>query len=324
MMNQHAIDLGHGISLIDLYDMGLENRTGCYVFREERALIETGPSPSVSHLLRGLEALNISPDTIRYIIVTHIHLDHSGGAGLLLTHCPNAQVVVHPRGARHLIDPSRLIASAKMVYGEKFDTFFDPILPIPEDRILIREDGDTLTIGPERTLQFLDTPGHALHHFSIYDPVSNGMFSGDTAGIRYAHLEEEGIPFFLPTTSPNQFDPEAMLASIERFRSMNIQRLYFGHYGMTTLVEEAFRQVAHWLDRFLEIGKGFMSENAVSAATMAQQADELGKQLLGAVGHHLAALGVAENHRVYEILTLDCQVDAMGILDYLAKTAAKS
>lgn len=322
-MNQHVTDLGHGISLIDLYDMGFEKRTGCFVFREERALIETGPSPSVAHLLRGLETLRIPPEDIRYIIVTHIHLDHSGGAGLLLTHCPNAQVVVHPRGARHLIDPSRLIASARMVYGEKFDSLFHPIVPVPEDRILIRGEGDTLTIGADRTLQFLDTPGHALHHFSIYDPVSNGIFSGDTAGIRYAPLEEEGIRFFLPTTSPNQFDPKALKASMERFRSMDIQRLYFGHYGMTTAVDEALRQVAHWTDRFVEIGQQFVAHQPVQAATLMQQAEELGRQLLDAVRSHLSAAGVPTDHRIYDILKADCLVDAMGILDYLNKTGAK-
>ncbi|MFO7263110.1 MAG: MBL fold metallo-hydrolase [Bacillaceae bacterium G1] len=323
-MSQNVVDLGHGISLIDLYDMGFENRTGCYVFREERVVLETGPSPSIPHLLDGLKTLNIAPESIRYIIVTHIHLDHSGGAGRLLTHCPNAQVVVHPRGARHLIDPSRLIASAKVVYGEKFDQFFHPIVPVPEDRILTRSDGDTLTIGPERTLQFLDTPGHALHHFSVYDPVSNGIFSGDTAGIRYNQLEEEGIPFFLPTTSPNQFDPEAMRASIERFRAMHIDRLYFGHYGMTTLVDEAFRQVTHWLDRFVALGQQFVAQHDVSMENIAKQTFALANQLMQAVRDHLTAQGVAANHRVYDILTLDSQVDAMGILDYLLKTAAKS
>jgi len=321
-MKPSVTDLGYGISLIDLYDMEFEKRTGCYVFREERVLLETGPGPSIAHLLRGLEALNIAPDSVRYIIVTHIHLDHSGGAGLLVTHCPNAQVVVHPRGARHLVDPSRLAASAKKVFGENFNKFFDPILPVPEERILVKNEGDTLSIGENRTLRFLDSPGHALHHFSVYDPVSNGLFTGDTAGIRYTQLDEEGIPFFLPSTSPNQFDPDAMLASIERFASMNPERIYFGHYGVYTDIDEVFRQVRYWLDRFMAIGKDYVAKHQIDAATMEQQTDELGRQLLDAVKSHLTSLGVQTNHPVYEILTSDCKVDAMGILDYFMKKNA--
>lgn len=322
-MNAHVTDLGYGISLIDLYDMGFEKRTGCYVFRDERVLLETGPGPSVPHLLRGLEALNIAPDSIRYIIVTHIHLDHSGGAGRLLTHCPNAQVVVHPRGARHLIDPSRLVASAKTVYGDNFDKLFNPVVPVPEERVLVKGEGDTLTIGPQRTLQFFDTPGHALHHFSIYDPVSNGMFTGDTIGIRYAQLVDEGISFYLPSTSPNQFDPEAMLASIRRIESMNVERIYFGHYSVSTEVEEVFRQVTYWLDRFVEIARDYAAENKVDASTILQQTDELSRRLLDAFRKHLTSFGVAPDHPVYDILACDSSVCAMGLLDYLSKNAAK-
>ncbi len=321
MSQQQPLELGHGISLIDLHDLGFANRTGCFVFREELTLIETGPSPSVPYLLQGLEALDIHPEAIRHIIVTHIHLDHAGGVGLLLKDCTNAQVIVHPRGARHLIDPTRLIAGAKMVYGEKFETLFDPIVPVPEERILIKGEGDTLTIGPNRTLRFLDSPGHALHHFSIYDPVSNGVFSGDTAGIRYAHLEADGIPFFLPTTSPNQFDPTAMLASIERFRKMNLERIYFGHYGMTTHVEEAFRQVVHWIPRFMEVSEKVLAENA---GTLVQQVKLISERLMDAIREELSEKGVQDSHEVYEILKMDLQVCAMGIIDFLNKRSEKN
>lgn len=321
MAQQQPIELGHGLSMIDLHDLGLPNRTGCYVFREELTLIETGPSRSIPYLLQGLEQLNIRPAEIRYIIVTHIHLDHAGGVGLLIKDCPNANVIVHPRGARYLADPARLIAGARMVYGEKFDELFDPILPVPEERILVKGDGDTLTIGPGRTLRFLDTPGHAQHHFSIYDPVSHGVFCGDTAGIRYIQLEADGIPFFLPVTSPNQFDPEAMLASIERYKTMNLARLYYGHYGMTTQVDEAIRQVVHWIPRFVEESENVLSENT---GTVVQQAALISQRLLDIIRKELSEKGVEDSHPVYEMLKMDFQVSAMGLVDYLNKRSEKA
>src|SRR5699024_1559836 len=156
-----------------------------YVIGEEAlTLVETGPSPSVKYIKQGMEDLGFTLDQVQYIIVTHIHLDHAGGAGLFIQACPNATIVVHPKGARHLADPKRLASSARAVYGDSFQELFEPIVPVPEERLLVKGEGDTLKIGPDCTLTFYDTPGHAKHHFSIYDPVSNGIFTGDTVGIR--------------------------------------------------------------------------------------------------------------------------------------------
>ena len=148
-----------------------------------------------------------------------------------------------------------MIAGAKAVYGDKFESLFDPILPIAEDRLLIKGEGDVLKIGPACTLQFLDTPGHAKHHFSIYDPVSNGIFTGDTIGVRYKQLVADGIDLFLPSTSPNQFDPTAMVQAIDRIQDMNVEFIYFGHFGMTDKPKEVFRQVSKWLVVFVEEAK---------------------------------------------------------------------
>ena len=155
MIIKDPIQLNEKIYLIDGFDLGVAERTGTYVIAEEAlTLVDTGPSPSVKHVKKGLETLGYSLDQVKYIIVTHIHLDHAGGAGLLLEECPNAKVVVHPRGARHLADPSRLVAGARMVYGERFSELFDPVVPIPEERLLIKDEGDTLEIGPACTLKF--------------------------------------------------------------------------------------------------------------------------------------------------------------------------
>ncbi|HET7580433.1 MAG TPA: MBL fold metallo-hydrolase [Bacillales bacterium] len=316
MDRKKPIDLGNRIHLIDGFDLKMPGRTGTYVLEEEQlTLIETGPSPSVPYVLAGLKDLGLDPADVKYIILTHIHLDHAGGAGVLLKDCPNATVVVHPRGKRHLADPSKLIAGARQVYGDEFDELFDPILPIPEDRLIIKEDGDTLTIGPDCTLTFYDSPGHAKHHFSIHDSVSNGIFTGDTSGVRYHQTQDHGLTFYLPTTSPNQFDPEAMLHSIERFREMGVDRVYFGHFGESTEPDAVFDQVSEWIPRYVEAG-----EQALAAG---EGVEGIVKRLHDRVSSYLREQGIPDDHSVYDVLKLDFEVCAMGLADYLKKREQK-
>ncbi|TCP28705.1 glyoxylase-like metal-dependent hydrolase (beta-lactamase superfamily II) [Scopulibacillus darangshiensis] len=312
MQNKPPINLGNNIFLIDGFDLGMPSRTGSYVLDEdELTIVETGPSPSVPYIVQGLKELGKTPEMVKYIIVTHIHLDHAGGAGVLLEQCPHAKVIVHPRGERHLIDPSKLAAGARAVYGDKFDALFDPIKAIPEDRLIVKHEGDTLKIGENRTLEFLDTPGHAKHHFSIYDPVSNGMFTGDTVGIRYEELEKDGIYLYLPTTSPNHFDPDAMLDSIDRIRKRNIDKIYFGHFSVTENVEEVYRQVSDWIPLFVKEGEKALSKG--------KDDKTIYTGLMNLINNHLSQYDLPENHPVYPILELDLQVSAMGIADYLRK-----
>lgn len=310
------IDLGNRIHLIDGFDLKMPGRTGTYVLEaEELTLVETGPSPSIPYVLAGLKDLGISSSDVKYIVLTHIHLDHAGGAGLLLKDCPNATVVVHSRGKRHLADPSKLIAGARAVYGDTFDELFDPILPIPADRLMVKEDGETLQIGPDRTLTFYDSPGHAKHHFSIHDSLSNGIFTGDTSGVRYHQTQDHGLTFYLPTTSPNQFDPDAMLHSIERFRKMNVDRIYFGHFGESTEPEEVYSQVSEWIPRFVQAGEQALAEGKDNEA--------IAEGLHEKVSAYLRDHGIPDDHPVYQVLKLDFEVCAMGILDYLKKQQVK-
>ncbi|GAX88584.1 MBL fold metallo-hydrolase [Effusibacillus lacus] len=236
--------LGHGITIIDLMELGVQGRTGCYVVNAEKiAIVETGSSYGAPHILSGLKRLGIRPEQVEYIIVTHIHLDHSGGVGYILPHFPNATVVVHPRGAKHLIDPSRLISGARAVYGDALEQAFGQILPVPEDRVLIRDEGDTLDLGGGRILTFYDTPGHARHHFSIYDPVSEGIFTGDTVGIRYVK-QFTGYDFepIYPSTSPSEFDRAATFESLAKLETLNPKRIYHSHFGMTEPASIAFKR----------------------------------------------------------------------------------
>ncbi|WP_079477288.1 MBL fold metallo-hydrolase [Halobacillus salinus] len=299
------------VRLIDGYDMGFAGRTGTYVLQEETTtLIETGPSPSVQHIKKGLSELGIKTEEVERIVLTHIHLDHAGGAGLLLKECPNATIYVHPKGLRHLADPSRLEKGARAVYGEQFDDLFAPILPIPEERLVAVSEGDALEIGADRTLTFCDTPGHAKHHIAIHDSKTNGLFTGDTAGIRYHQTEDCGVTFYLPTTSPNQFDPEAMQQSIDRFSDMKCDYLYFGHYGTCDEPEVALAEVSRWIPVFVEEAKNGSSVRAIEEGLMKR------------VSEHLRSRGVPDTHSVYQLLKLDMKVCAMGLVDYLQKVRA--
>ena len=320
MSNNQPIHLGNRIDMIDLYDLGMEKRTGAYVIQDDKTtIIETSASPSIPHLLKGLEDLHIDPKDIEYIIVTHIHLDHAGGAGLLLKDCPNAKVVVHPRGYRHLVNPSKLIAGAKAVYGDDFDRLFDPIIPIPEDKLIVKEDKETLQIGKNTTLTFYDTPGHSKHHFSIYDPVSNGMFTGDTTGVFYQQLlTDYQIEFYLPSTSPNQFNPDDMLQSTKKIIDMGIDRIYFGHYGMSTNPKEVYEQLQEWMPTFINAGKEGLSE--IGTNDFQKLTETITDKLKLTVFEYLQNLDIPKEHSVYDILDLDLNVCAMGIADYLLKT----
>lgn len=304
------------IYLIDGFDLQMPQRTGTYVLTEEKlTIIETSASPSVPHILDGIKELGYSPSDLEYVIVTHIHLDHAGGAGLLLESCPNAKVVVHPRGKRHLADPSRLIAGARAVYGEKFDLLFDPIIPVPEERLIEKNDRETLTIGRDVTLTFYDTPGHSNHHFSIYHPKVKGIFTGDTCGVRYPEVAKNGIELYLPSTSPNQFHPEKMFNSIQLYQSLNPDYIFFGHYGLSANPEEVYRQVTSWLDKFMEIAEQAYQQGNSDGEKVSLTEEKL----LEAVSRHLDAKGIGRDHEVYRIVKIDMNICAMGLVDYLNK-----
>ncbi|MDQ0217266.1 MBL fold metallo-hydrolase [Peribacillus cavernae] len=313
-------EIDERILLIDGNDLNRKLRTGTYVIKEkELTIVETSASPSVPYVLEGLSEAGIQPEDIKYIILTHIHLDHAGGAGLFLQKCPNAKVIVHKKGARHLTDPSRLIAGAKAVYGDDFEALFDPIIPIPAERIIIKEHLETLSISKESTLTFYDTPGHANHHLSIHDHASNGMFSGDTVGIYYRELDQNGIEFYLPTTSPNQFNPEAMIAAAEFYENLGVEKIYFGHFGVSHHPKQVYKHLKYWLPIFIETAKYAHA----SHTEFDEKLSALSSALFKPIQDYLTQKGVPDNHPVYEILTLDIRVCSMGLIDYLMKQDQK-
>lgn len=225
--------LAHGITRIDTA-MVRDELAACYLMEDdgECAIIETGTHHTVPIILDLLEQKGIDRRQVKYVIPTHVHLDHAGGVGGLMQALPAATLLIHPRGARHMIDPSKLKAGATAVYGEAaFAEMYGDIIPVPESRVTVMHDGDQVTLG-QRRLTFHDTPGHARHHFCVQDSASNGIFTGDTFGLAYPSLVTERGPFILPTTTPVQFDPPALKASIRKLLALKPERMFLTHYGL--------------------------------------------------------------------------------------------
>jgi glyoxylase-like metal-dependent hydrolase (beta-lactamase superfamily II) len=310
--------LGFNTYLIDLFDLSLPERTGCYVILDnDVTIIETSASPSHDYLLKGLTELNVNLDQIKNVIVTHIHLDHSGGVGLLMEKCPNATLFVHPKGARHLINPSKLIASARQVYGDMFEKLFDPIIPVDENRIKVVNDEESLQIGHDRSLQFFHTPGHADHHISIFDTKSQYVYTGDTIGVFYPQLLANGLTFVLPSTSPNQFSYDSMIQSSKRILELNPSKICFGHYGSSDNIIQALGSFYRYLDLFNDEAKKVVQKDP--QLPFEELSNLLSLTLNRIIKEDLVQKGIQDDHPVFEYIQLDISICSMGLILSLLK-----
>jgi len=305
--------LGDGIYQIDIMENGIPFRTTAYLIQADKTiLIETGASPSNQPIHNALKKLNISPSEIDAILVTHIHLDHSGGAGLLMSQCPNATLFAHPMGRPHLINPEKLVQGARIVYGKNFDKFFDPILPIPESRVRVYEEGDEFELAPDRKLKIYSSPGHALHQVFIHDPLTNGIFTGDSAGVFYEPVHQKHkVKFSMPSTSPTQFDPESMKKSLQKMITLAPDRIYYTHYGM---VEPALPQLKMVLDLVPLFGdtcvKQYQKERSVTSLT-----NLIRKEL----EEQLEKIGVPKDCETHHSMDLDIELNAQGVAAFVSR-----
>ncbi|HNR89085.1 MAG TPA: MBL fold metallo-hydrolase [Spirochaetota bacterium] len=198
---------------------------------DRAAFIDNNTRFAVPRLLDALAGAGRKPEEVEYIIVTHVHLDHAGGTAELARLCPNAIVLAHPRAARHIIDPSRLVAGSRAVYGdETFARRYGDIEPVDATRVRSMDDGAEIALGA-RALRFIHTAGHAKHHMCIYDAGSNAVFTGDAFGLAYPVLQTGNEPFVFPSTSPSDFDPAEARDSIERIAGTGASVAYPTHYG---------------------------------------------------------------------------------------------
>ncbi len=195
------------------------------------ALVDTAVNSGVPHVLAALAELGIAREAVDYVVLTHVHLDHAGGAGALMRELPNAKLTVHPRGARHMIDPGKLTLATYAVYGEaKARAMYGDIVPVPQERVIETPDGATLELAG-RELLFLDTPGHARHHVCIRDALTGHFFTGDTFGFIFRELDAGGRRHAFPTLTPSQLDPAELHRSIDRIMSFGPEAVYATHYG---------------------------------------------------------------------------------------------
>jgi len=222
----HTKQLSEHLHIIDLKPTGVENFIASYVLQGAKAtaIIETGPTCSIPNLLKGLIEINVKNEDIDYIMVSHIHIDHAGGAGTLMQHLLNAKLVVHQRGAPHIINTEKLWQQSQQVLGE-VATAYGKIEPVPRDRVITPQDGTVFDLGNSVQVKVLETLGHASHHLGYHDSDSQGIFQGDAAGIYFPHLNAT-IP-----TAPAPFHLEMTLASLEKLAQLQPKRLYYTHYG---------------------------------------------------------------------------------------------
>jgi glyoxylase-like metal-dependent hydrolase (beta-lactamase superfamily II) len=240
-------DLGHGVFQIDTRMAGYAGITAGYLIRSSRpCLVETGTATSAPVVQAALAALGVSADDLATVVVTHIHLDHAGGAGDIAAMFPSAEVVVHEKGARHLADPARLMASARMVYGDALDVLFGSLSPVPAGRLRALDDTGLVDLGDGRRLESYYSPGHAKHHVGLLDSESGDLYVGDAAGV---YIPETGD--LRPATPPPDFDLAVALDSIGKFAAIGPSRLLFSHYGPVSDVggtlERSAEEISVWV-----------------------------------------------------------------------------
>ncbi len=223
--------------------------------RGRAAFVDVGTNYSVPHLLAALDVLGLAREAVDYIFLTHVHLDHAGGAGKLIQELPNAQAVLHPRGAPHMIAPEKLIAGSKAVYGEQlFQKLYGNLVPIPAERVRVAQDGERYALGA-RELELIHTPGHALHHYAVVDAAHASIFPGDTFGISYREMDTARGAFITPTTTPTQFDPDQLIASIDRMVAYAPESMYLMHFSRVTNIPSLASMLKAQIGELVRIAK---------------------------------------------------------------------
>ena len=248
--------LAHGIHVIDT-GFHRPRFDAAYLMVEggRAAFIDTGTTHSVPRLLSALGSLGLQTDAVDWVIVTHVHLDHAGGAGALMQALPHARLVVHPRGERHMVNPSALLAGARAVYGaDEVARSYGEVPPIAAERVHTSRDGESIQLAG-RALQLIDTPGHARHHHCIWDARSRGFFTGDTFGLSYREFDTARGPWLLPTTTPVQFDPEPLRQSVRRMLSYAPERMYLTHYGCVDGVPALGNMMLEQIDELVALAE---------------------------------------------------------------------
>jgi glyoxylase-like metal-dependent hydrolase (beta-lactamase superfamily II) len=278
------------------------------------AFVDTGSNASLPRAQAALAQLGLTPENVDYVILTHIHLDHAGGAGALMQAFPAARLVVHPRGARHMIDPTKLMAATEEVYGrETARSLYGTLLPIPAARVIETTDGMVLPLG-KRELAFYDSPGHAKHHVFIHDRAANGIFTGDTFGISYRECDVAGKPLLMPSTTPSQFDPVDLRDSVERMIALDPEAVYLTHFSRLAPPRPLAESMLRRLDDFVGLTLKAVKAHADPLPTIRTA---LAGYILSEARAHGVMLPDAE---ILDLWRMDIDLDAQGLAIWATAT----
>ena len=305
--------LNDGIIAIDTeYLRPLQDASHLIIQDGRAAFVDTGSNDSVPLLLDALEQHDLEPHHVDFVFLTHIHLDHAGGAGLLMRSLPNAQCVVHPRGAPHMVDPTRLIAGTIGVYGEeKTYEMYGEVLPIAEDRVVVAEDEAWFELNGRR-MQTLHTEGHARHHYVLNDPASRGVFTGDNFGISYRELDTANGEFIYPTTTPASFDPDEAHKSVDRIMSCDPKFLYLTHYSRIEDLDRLAADMHAGIDAYVDIALARKDDENRDETIQEAMNDYLSGR---AVEHGFAG----DSDALWSILEVDIILNSQGLVSWLQR-----
>lgn len=305
-------DLAHGVTLIDTgYHRPQFDASYLLTAGDEAALVDVGTAHSVPRVLQVLADKGIAREQVGYVMVTHVHLDHAGGAGALLQHLPRARLVVHPRGAPHMIDPVKLVAGARAVYGaERYAALYGDVVPVAAARVIEAPDDFQLD-WRARPLSFIDAPGHARHHYAVYDEASHGVFTGDAFGLCYRELDGTAGAFVFPTTTPMQFEPDAMHASIERILACDPRRVYLTHYGCLDDPARLAAGLHALIDEYVVLARALEHARETRHARLVQGLSDLLWRSLQAHGCELPRA------QALDLLATDIELNAQGLAVWL-------
>jgi glyoxylase-like metal-dependent hydrolase (beta-lactamase superfamily II) len=279
---------------------------------DRAAVIDTGPNTAVPLILAGLEQLHIAPDGVELLFLTHVHLDHAGGAGALMRALPRATCVVHPRGAPHMIDPGKLIAGTRAVYGDElYSRLYGEILPIDRERLVIAQDGQRFEL-PGRLFECVHTPGHALHHQAIVDHATTSIFTGDTCGVSYREFDTAKGAWIMPTTTPTQFDPGQLKASIVRLMQFRPRHLYLTHYSEVSECARLANDMVDAIDEFVKIAR------AAGPDDLPRMRGDLRRMAHEGLREHGCTMSDAQ---IDAILGKDFELNAAGLVAWLRRAS---
>ena len=303
-------DLGHGIYAIDTGFQRPRFDAAFLIVEDGRAaFIDTGTNHAVPRLLDALAALGLAPEAVDWVIPTHVHLDHAGGVGLLMQALPQAHALVHPRGLRHMLDPKALWLGALAVYGEEeMQRSYGKLVPVPAERAQASHDEQVIELAG-RPLRLIDTPGHAKHHHAIWDARSRSWFTGDTFGLSYRNFDVDARAWILPTSTPVQFEPDALRSTVGRLLSTEPLAMQVTHYGrIGGTVDEVRRLAALMLEQ--------VDEMVALARALQFTPDRHERLRSGLLDGYLARLrvhGHAAGVDAADWLAMDAELNAQGL-----------